>query len=513
MLRLCGLLILSATTACADSPLFKPVTIDPHIYSGGWEHYVGGGVAVFDCDGDQLPEVFAAGGETPTTLYRNTSKPQNGIALIADTPPNLRITGAIGAYPLDIDNDAITDLVVLRVGENQFMRGLGDCAFEPMKGLAFDTGARWTTAFSATWEQGQSLPTLAFGNYVDRENPDGPFEACDTNQMLRPSGDRYGLPIDLDPGFCPLSMLFSDWSRTGQADLRVSNDRHYYVKGGQEQMWALSPDIRLYDERDGWMDHQLWGMGIASRDISGDGLPEVMMTSMGDQRLQMRAEGGSGPTFIDAPFDLGATAHRPYVGGDGRPSTGWHVAFGDVQNDGRDDIFIAKGNVEQMPGLAMKDPNNLLVQTDDGTFVERGGQAGLDSLHRGRGASVVDLNADGLVDVVVVNRRAAMEVYQNVTTGAGHWLSLRVTQPQTNRDAIGAWVEVASGGKVMAREITVGGGHAGGQLGFAHFGLGGQTEAKVRVVWPDQKASDWVELPVDGSHILERVDDQLRVKN
>ena len=38
---------------------------------------------------------------------------------------------------------------------------------------------------------------------------------------------------------------------------------------------------------------------------------------------------------------------------------------------------------------------------------------------------------------------------------------------------------------IQRREITVGGGQAGGSLGPSHFGLGGLTAAEVRVIWPD----------------------------
>ena len=138
-----------------------------------------------------------------------------------------------------------------------------------------------------------------------------------------------------------------------------------------------------------------------------------------------------------------------------------------------------------MPGLAMKDPNNLLLQSVDGNFVEAGDVAGLASLHRGRGAALVDLNSDGLLDVVVVNRRAPMEVYQNATLDVGNWISVRLQQPEINRDAIGAWIEVDTGTDTIAREITIGGGHAGGQLGFEHFGLGNVGSVRLRAIWPD----------------------------
>ncbi len=513
MFRVVAVTSLLAAPIHAQAPKFVPVDVPVHEYNGGWEHFVGGGVAVFDCNDDDLPDLYAAGGANAAMLLRNISTPQGDVAFVDATPDLLALTSVIGAYPINLNNDAHMDLIILRVGPNIVRLGQGDCQFAATDAFDEMAGSGWTTAFSASWEQGQSLPTLAFGNYVDRDDPDGPFGACDSSYLYRPIEGGYGKALSLTPSFCPLSMLFSDWGRTGRRDLRVSNDRHYYVQGGQEQLWAMEPIPRLYGPSDGWADHQLWGMGIASRDITGDGLPEVMMTSMGDQRLQMRDMAQSGPAFLDAPYDLGTTAHRPYTGGDGRPSTGWHVEFGDVNNDGRDDIFIAKGNVEQMPGLAMKDPNNLLVQSSDATFVEGGTQAGLASLHRGRGAALADLNGDGLLEVVIVNRRAPMEVFQNTTSEAGNWVSFDLHQGGANQNAVGAWIEVDIGGRTMAREVSVGGGHAGGQIGPQHFGLGQVEKVRVRVIWPDQTVSDWRD--VSAGHVFDviRTGNSIDIRN
>ncbi|MEM7060960.1 MAG: CRTAC1 family protein [Pseudomonadota bacterium] len=493
-----------AATAHAQ-PVFtehgRTLGID-HLYSGGWEHFVGGGVAVFDCDGDQLPEIFAAGGAAPARLFRN--KTDTGTFVFSEnTPDELSLTGVVGAYPLDIDSDAILDLVILRVGANALMRGMPGCRFEAMD-VNFTSDDRWTTAFSATWEGKNTLPTLAFGNYVDRADPSGPFEACDRNHLYRPSGERYLRPKPLEPGFCALSMLFSDWGRSGIADLRISNDRHYYVRGGSEQLWDMDGPARLYSSEDGWRGAQIWGMGIASRDISGDGRPEVFLTSMGDQKLHSLTGDGDRPTYIDAPFEIGITAHRPYTGGDGRPSTGWHASFGDVDNDGLDDVFIAKGNVEAMPGSAMADPNNLLLQSTDGTFYEYGGPAGLASLARARGAALTDLDLDGRLDVVVVNRNAPLEIYRNVTSDFGHWLLLRPRQSSHNIFSIGAWIEIRSAGRRQVRELTVGGGHASGTAGFEHFGLGEAATADVRVIWPDGVISNWLSLQANARYDLVR---------
>ncbi|MEP5759522.1 MAG: VCBS repeat-containing protein, partial [Litoreibacter sp.] len=426
-------------------PRFEPVAMpSEHIYAGGWEHFVGGGVAVFDCDGDQKPEVVAAGGENPMSFFRNTTQGEE-IRFEDGQFPEIR--GATGVYPLDIDNDRISDLIILRVGPNMVLKGDGQCGFiDVAADLGLSFADKWTTAFSATWELGATYPTLAFGNYVDRSDPEGPFEACDENELWRASDKLKYKKTDLQSGFCALSMLFSDWNRSGVADLRISNDRHYYVRGGSEQMWAM-PDLTLRDG-DGWDPISIWGMGIASQDINGDGRPEVVLTSMGDQLMQIAGETG----YSAAPFSIGTFAQRPYVGDDGRPSTGWHAQFGDIDNDARSDLFIAKGNVDQMPGNAMKDPNNLLMQNADGTFSEAGGIAGIGTVHRSRGAALADLNADGRLDLVVVNRRANLEVYANKTP-AQNWVTIELAQTGSNPFAVGAWVEVrtSSGSQTQER--------------------------------------------------------------
>lgn len=470
-------------------PSFQPVEISPHVYAGGWEHFVGGGVAVFDCNGDHLPEVYAAGGENIAQLFVNSS--DGGIALSANATDELALTSVTGAYPLDVDSDGTMDLAVLRVGEDLLLRGIGECRFEPFDDLGYSSGDHWTTGFSATWEDGQTLPTLAFGTYIDRSNPNGPFEACDATRLYRPVDTAYDQPLALAPGFCALSILFSDWGRTGRADLRVSNDRHYYVRDGQEQMWAMDATPHLYAAEDGWQPYSIWGMGIASRDLSGDGYPEVYLTSMGDQKLQLFEPETEGPTWRDVTYEFGTTAHRPHVGDDGRPSTGWHAQFGDVTNDGRDDIFVSKGNVEQMPGLAMKDPNSLLIQSPDGHFIEGADSAGVATMDRSRGAALVDLNMDGLLDLVVVNRRANMEVFQNVTPVSGNWLMVDLRQSGPNTNAIGSFIELRNDDSVMTREITIGGGHVSGQATPEHFGLGGAETTSLRVIWPDGTNSEW----------------------
>jgi enediyne biosynthesis protein E4 len=503
-------------TALAQEPViasFAEVTesagIDS-VFEGEWEFMVGGGVAVFDCDGDGMPGMMLAGGTSPSVLYRNVSEPGGALAFEA-VESGLEIDGVAGAYPIDIDSDGIMDVVVLRVGENILMRGLGECRFERAnEDWGFDGGNAWSTAFAAIWEEGQDWPTLAVGNYVDRNEPMFPWGSCTDNWLHRPASEGgFDAPLPLKPSYCSLSMMFTDWDRSGTPSLRVSNDREYY-KGGQEQLWKVLPGETpaLYTPEEGWNRVRIWGMGIASADLDFDGYPEYFMTSMTDNRLEALAsvpeEGAPAPTYADRAFPRGVTAHRPYTGNEVRPSTAWHPQFEDVNNDGLVDLFIAKGNVWEMPDFALEDPNNLLLQRADGTFKESGDVAGVASMLTARGAMLVDFNLDGLIDIVVVNRHDKAQLWQNAGEGLGNWLQISLHQSGSNPDAIGSWIEVRRGEIVMRREVIAGGGHVSGQAGWWHFGLGDEAQAEIRVLWPGGEASEWQAVDANGFYRVKR---------
>jgi hypothetical protein len=272
----------------------------------------GAGVASFDCNADGRPDLFFAGGQAKAKLYRNQSQAGGELRFCSDTDAGLSLEGVTGAYPLDIDGDGVTDLAVLRVGENLLMRGRGDCRFERANETwGFDGGDAWTTAFSATWEKGQNWPTLAFGNFMVPDTVIMGYGDCDANALYRPRKEGgYAAPLALKPGHCALSMLFSDWNRDGVADLRVSNDKEFY-RGGEEQLFSFSgPGTpKPYGRADGWQPVNIWGMGIASHDVTGDGYPEYYLTNMVDNRFEVLAGGAAKPTFRDTAGALAWWRH------------------------------------------------------------------------------------------------------------------------------------------------------------------------------------------------------------
>ena len=368
-----------------------------HRYDGDFQYFVGGGVAAFDCDDDGRPEVPGRRVE-PAALYRNESPVGGALHFTRVRTPATDVDAVIGAYPLDVDGDRRTDLVVLRVGESLLLRGLGRL---PVR--ARERGVRvrrrrtaMPTAFSATWESRRTAH-VAIGA-TSRSSEGRPTDVrgqpcwCDRRRAAVCPGDRPAT------GYCALSMLFSDWDRSGRRDLRISNDRALlrYVDG-EEQLWRWSRVSRRARTRRTRMGPgPVWGMASAARtspETATRGVPD----EPGSNRLQTLAAGAEQPTYGTSAW-LGVAAPQPFTGGDTRrPPPG--TEFEDVNRDGFVDLFISKGNVGEAD-FATQDPEQPVARPAR-RHVRRGRRpAGVLSCTAARGAALADLNLDGLLDLV-----------------------------------------------------------------------------------------------------------------
>jgi len=138
--------VLAKTNTETPYPFDKPAFIEQasqagieHRYEGPWEFFVGGGAAAFDCNQDRFADVFIAGGTNSAQLFINTSRPAGELRFEAKALnlPESLLKKVTGAYPININNDAHTDLIILRVGKNIILKGEGDCNFSQWnKGLA-----------------------------------------------------------------------------------------------------------------------------------------------------------------------------------------------------------------------------------------------------------------------------------------------------------------------------------------------------------------------------------------
>ena len=360
--------------------------------------------------------------EEPAALFRNDSEVGGALAFTPLPGAATDLDQVTGAYPLDIDGDGIDDLAVLRLGENVLLRGRGDCAFERAnEAWGYDGGDAWTAAFSATWESPDGLPTLAFGNYLVPDSVDDGTYVCDEHDLVRPAADgaTYEAPTELTPGWCTLSMLFSDWDRSGRRDLRVSNDRHYHPLA-QEQLWRVEPGAGAapLDAEEGWQPVRIWGMGIASQRPHRRRLPGGLPHQPGRQQApdpcrRSRAAHLQGHRDPEQRERAAGRTPATWISSRRRGTRSSRMRTTTASPTSS----CPRATWRRSADFAARDPNNLLIGQPDGTFVEGAMDAGIVSFARGRGAGLADLNLDGMLDLVVVNRRENVSLWRNVGAG------------------------------------------------------------------------------------------------
>jgi len=116
----------------------------------------------------------------------------------------------------------------------------------------------------------------------------------------------------------------------------------------------------------------------------------------------------------------------------------------------------------------------------------------------GRGAAFADYDNDGKIDAFIVNLGSPAYLLHNTSPVANHWISVKLTGHKSNRDGIGAQVEVLAGGNRQQRERTAGSGYLSQDDPRVHFGLGGATKIdRLIVTWPSGTKQVMENVPVD----------------
>jgi hypothetical protein len=165
---------------------------------------------------------------------------------------------------------------------------------------------------------------------------------------------------------------------------------------------------------------------------------------------------------------------------------GFGASFLDANNDGLLDLVQANGHVnDYRPSIPYAMPAQLFLGAGNGKLVDVSGQAGacFGEPSVGRGLAAGDLDNDGRIDLLILSQGGPLAFFHNRST-AGHSLSLRLEGTASNRDAVGALVRVESSGRVQVAERFGGGSFLSASDGRLHFGLGQATSASVEIRWP-----------------------------
>ena len=479
---------------------------------------MGSGVGLLDYDNDGRLDIFFVNGAplsdpTPRTdvPQKKTAKDWNRLyhqkpdGTFEDVTEKAGLAGigyGMGVAVGDFDNDGYEDLYVTAYGGNRLYHNDGNGTFTDITQASGTGGSGWST--SATWVDldNDGLLDLVVLRYVQwtfddvycGEQREGYRSYChpdifpaiaplvfhnDGHGKFSEVASKTGLKI---PGK-GLGIAIADFDRDGKIDIAIANDSMpeflYRNKGnGTFEEVGLASQIAV--DADG---HTYAGMGIDFADYNDDGLPDLVITDLANQRYALYKNNG------DATF-----SYDSYLSGIARMTqlhSGWGIRFLDYDNDGWKDLLVAQGHdldtVElNFPQIHYKEPMLLARNTGHG-FADVSATSGsvFKEAWVSRGMATGDLDNDGRVDAVVSTNGGAAHILHNETGNHNHWLTVSLTGHRSNRDGIGAKIKVTSTTGAQYVTVSTAGSYLSANDKRAYFGLGTEgSPVSVEVRWP-----------------------------
>ncbi len=518
----------SATPQAGSIPgSFVDITAKSHVMFNGQASHtakkylletMGSGVALFDYDNDGLLDIFFVNGaplsdpmakgsipQKTDPKYWNRLFHQKKDGTFEDVTERAGLQGVgygMGVIAGDYDNDGYEDLYVTAYGGNRLYHNNGNGTFTDVTEKSGTAGSGWST--SAAWVDldNDGLLDLIVLRYVQwdfedvwcGEHREGYRSYChpdifppiaplvyhnDGNGHFTEAAAKMGLD---KPGK-GLGIAIADFDRDGKTDIVMANDSMleflYRNKGnGAFEEMGLPAEIAV--DGDG---RTYAGMGVDFQDFDNDGLPDLIITNLANQKYALYRNNG------DSSFSYESYASG--VGGMTLLHSGWGIRFLDYDNDGLKDLLIAQGHdldtIElNFPQLHYKEPMLLARNTGKG-FVDVSAQSG-DIFHQawaGRGMAIGDIDNDGRIDAVVTTNGGPAYVLHNETATPNHWLTLFLVGHRSNRDGIGAEIKLTTSAGSQYVTVSTAGSYLSSSDKRAHFGLGADTVAKsIEIRWP-----------------------------
>ena len=475
----------------------------------------GNGAAFFDYDNDGDMDVLVTngstlkhykdGGDPVAALYENSG----GVFRNRTAEAGLRKRGwAFGVCVADYDNDGYSDFYVTAYGPNLLFRNNGDGTFEERASAAGVADPHWGTncAFGDYDRDGDV--DLYVANYVAFDASSRPRDClymgtlkvfCGPTGLTGEADVLYsnngnGTFSDVtrkagvkDPNYPGFGVVFSDFDNDGWADIYVANDSVPNLlfrnnrDGTFEEMGLISgTSLNLFGKAQA-------GMGVAVGDYDANGLFDIYVTNFSEDTNTLYRNLGK-LIFSDVTAESGASSAS-------RPNVGWGTGFADFDNDGWLDLFVANGHVypdaDQLKGISRYlQPRELYRNLGNGRFAEISSRVAgdLSTPRPSRGVAFGDYDNDGDIDVLVINVNSRPSLYRNDGGNRKAWIGFRLIGASSNRDAIGARVEIEAGGRTQIGEVRSGGSYLSHNDMRVHFGVGSsQRVDRIRIRWPNGK--------------------------
>ena len=465
----------------------------------------GGGCVWFDYNNDGFADLYVISGKpleagmhpyplrkAPAVAPHNHLYRNNGNGTFTDATDEAGVAAnifGIAAVAADFDNDGFVDLFVTGYGRAILYRNKGNGTFEDVTAKAGIKVDGWPISSAWLDYDRDGCVDLFVGRYVKfdpqyrafypADNYPGPLDyEPDTNRLYHNNCNGTFTDVTDKSGIGALKgramgVTAADFDGDGYPDIYVANDKteSYLFRNKHDGTFEeIAANLGAAYGQNGEMSS---AMGPVFADLEGNGRMDLWVTDSKYNRL-MRNAGKAG--FEDVSENAGISAASAQY-------ASWGSGIYDFDNDGLLDILVFHGGLVHM----VPQEHSLFRGLGKGKFADVSRDAGpvFDVKTVARGACFADYDNDGKVDAFVVNLGAPAELLHNVTPNSGHWIALKLKGTKSNRDGIGAVVEVEAGGRAQTAQRVAGSGYLSQDDDRLHFGLGSASKIdKLTVRWP-----------------------------
>lgn len=484
----------------------------------------GAGCVWLDYDNDGLLDLYIANGRPlddamhPYPLKEKpASPPQNHLYRNDGNGHFIDVTDKAGLNPdmysiavtaADYDNDGFTDLLVAAYGRTILYHNDGNGHFTDVTSKSGINVEGW--AISSTWldYDKDGCVDLFVGRYVKfdpkyrayyaADNYPGPLDyEGETNKLYHNNCNGTFTDVSEKSGISSfigrtMGVTAADFDNDGWDDIYVANDRtenflfHNKHDGTFEEIGNDSGTAY------GQNGESTSSMGPVFADLEGRGMLDLFVSD-GHYNRMLKNTGKL--TFEDIGASNGVSqANAQYVS--------WGTSVYDFDNDGLLDVLIFHGGLIHL----IPQEHTLFQGLGNGKFADVSETAGAVINERtvARGACFADYDNDGKVDAFLVNLGAKGKLVHNVSANTGHWLAIKLVGTRSNRDGIGAKVEVFTGTRHELQERVAESGYLSQNDPRLHFGLGAAALVdKIVIKWPSGREQVLEKQPVDRTLTIE----------
>lgn len=479
---------------------------------------VASGVALLDYDRDGILDLYLIQNTVTNASSGNQLYHGEGGAKFRNVSEGsgLDVKGpGMNAIAGDINNDGFPDVILTEYGATRVFLNQAGKNFKEISATCGVDNPRWAVAASFIDFDRDGWLDLVVGNYVDYD----PSRTCERHNGERdfcgpssfpPSASRLWRNVTKQNGAAP---MFEDWSvRSGIvrspgmalgvicADFNgdhwpdiffADDDRPNRLFINQHNgTFTEEAAVRglAYDA----MGRSAANMGVAWFDAQRDGRADLFITHLTDEFHSLYKQQDAG-VFLDTIAQSGIQQQR-------WRGTGFGVVAADFDLDGWPDLAIANGLIRRGPAAQKPLARGVnswwsdyaqrqqVFKNINGVFkdISEENSAFCGEASVGRGLALGDLDNDGAPDLILGNGQGPIEIFKNVAARPGHWLKVRLVEPDFGeRDSIGAEIRLVAGDRTCWAVLQPATSYVSNNDPTLHFGFGEISKIDgAEVIWP-----------------------------